>query len=101
MSKYTERDSSEDDEEMLEGVAKWEYYDRQGRSVSPEEQDDESENSGSEGGNESELSEAPVLEDKPKKTPKSKARAPAKKAVASGKKARGVKKVYDMDLDDE
>lgn len=28
MSTYTERDSSEDDEEMLDGVAEWEYLEK-------------------------------------------------------------------------
>ncbi|KAL7626837.1 Sister chromatid cohesion protein pds5 [Parahypoxylon ruwenzoriense] len=39
-SSYIERDSSEDDEDMLEGVAEWDYYDEEGKMI---EDDDSSE----------------------------------------------------------
>ncbi|KAI8959150.1 armadillo-type protein [Daldinia sp. FL1419] len=38
-SSYIERDSSEDDEDMLEGVAEWDYYDNKGNPVHDEDQD--------------------------------------------------------------
>ncbi|KAI0180021.1 armadillo-type protein [Hypoxylon sp. FL1284] len=38
-SSYIERDSSEDDEDMLEGVAEWDYYDDRGNPMQDEEQD--------------------------------------------------------------
>ncbi|KAI1771370.1 armadillo-type protein [Hypoxylon cercidicola] len=36
-SSYIERDSSEDDEDMLEGVAEWDYYDKTGKPVEDDE----------------------------------------------------------------
>jgi sister-chromatid-cohesion protein PDS5 len=104
VSKYTERDSSEDDEEMLDGVAEWDYYDRQGKSVTPDPKDDDESGKETGGGSDeaSELSEAPDSEEeKPKKTAakKSKAKTPVK--AAKGRGAKKVKKVYDMDLDDD
>ncbi|KAI0114976.1 armadillo-type protein [Daldinia grandis] len=38
-SSYIERDSSEDDEDMLAGVAEWDYYDGSGNPVQDEDQD--------------------------------------------------------------
>ncbi|OTA99180.1 hypothetical protein M426DRAFT_325376 [Hypoxylon sp. CI-4A] len=38
-STYIERDSSEDDEDMLEGVAEWDYYDTKGNQVKDDDQD--------------------------------------------------------------
>ncbi|KAI0386243.1 armadillo-type protein [Hypomontagnella monticulosa] len=38
-SSYIERDSSEDDEDMLEGVAEWDYYDEKGNPVQDDDQD--------------------------------------------------------------
>ncbi|KAI1143890.1 armadillo-type protein [Hypoxylon sp. FL0543] len=38
-STYVERDSSEDDEDMLEGVAEWDYYDKQGNRVRNDDED--------------------------------------------------------------
>ncbi|KAI5863107.1 armadillo-type protein [Durotheca rogersii] len=38
-SSYIERDSSEDDEDMLEGVAEWEYYDDKGEIIENENDD--------------------------------------------------------------
>ncbi|KAI2639670.1 armadillo-type protein [Hypomontagnella submonticulosa] len=38
-SSYIERDSSEDDEDMLEGVAEWDYYDERGNPVQDDDQD--------------------------------------------------------------
>lgn len=38
-STYIERDSSEDDEDMLEGVAAWEYYDNTGKPVQDDNED--------------------------------------------------------------
>lgn len=38
-SSYIERDSSEDDEDMLEGVAEWDYYDKEGNRVQDDDQD--------------------------------------------------------------
>ncbi|OTA66456.1 hypothetical protein K449DRAFT_325916 [Hypoxylon sp. EC38] len=38
-SSYIERDSSEDDEDMLEGVAEWDYYDKEGNRVPDDDQD--------------------------------------------------------------
>ncbi|KAI0023124.1 armadillo-type protein [Xylariomycetidae sp. FL0641] len=51
-SSYIERDSSEDDEDMLEGVAEWDYYDDDGKVVHDENEDDESELSEVEDGDE-------------------------------------------------
>ncbi|RYP55559.1 hypothetical protein DL770_010900 [Monosporascus sp. CRB-9-2] len=42
-STYVERDDSEDDEDMLEGVAEWEYYDSEGNKVAEEGEEDDSE----------------------------------------------------------
>ncbi|SPO02847.1 related to SPO76 protein [Cephalotrichum gorgonifer] len=55
-TKYTERDSSEDDEEMLDGVAEWEYLDK-------EEDDKDEGREGGGSGSESALSDAPDSED--------------------------------------
>ncbi|KAI1417628.1 armadillo-type protein [Hypoxylon sp. FL1857] len=38
-SSYIERDSSEDDEDMLEGVAEWDYYDKEGNRVRDDDED--------------------------------------------------------------
>ncbi|KAI1467007.1 armadillo-type protein [Daldinia caldariorum] len=38
-SSYIERDSSEDDEDMLEGVAEWDYYDAKGNPVQDDNED--------------------------------------------------------------
>ncbi|KAI1104252.1 armadillo-type protein [Jackrogersella minutella] len=38
-STYVERDSSEDDEDMLEGVAEWDYYDGRGNRVGDDDDD--------------------------------------------------------------
>ncbi|TGJ82296.1 hypothetical protein E0Z10_g6468 [Xylaria hypoxylon] len=40
-SSYIERDDSADDDDMLEGVAKWEYYDDEGNLVARENDEDE------------------------------------------------------------
>ncbi|KAF3011890.1 hypothetical protein E8E14_008298 [Neopestalotiopsis sp. 37M] len=40
-SSYLERDSSDDDEDMLDGVAKWEYYDDDGNKVANEDEDED------------------------------------------------------------
>ncbi|KAI0128699.1 armadillo-type protein [Xylariales sp. AK1849] len=44
-SAYAERDSSEDDEDMLEGVAEWGYYDDDGKKVKDKAEDDGSDDS--------------------------------------------------------
>lgn len=41
-SSYIERDSSEDDEDMLAGVAEWDYYDDSGKPVQDDEEQDSS-----------------------------------------------------------
>ncbi|KAI1122698.1 armadillo-type protein [Nemania abortiva] len=43
-SSYVERDDSADDDDMLEGVAKWQYYDDKGNLI-PQEDDEEDETS--------------------------------------------------------
>ncbi|KAK8048518.1 Sister chromatid cohesion protein pds5 [Apiospora phragmitis] len=42
-SSYIERDSDQDDDDMLEGVAKWEYYDETGDKVGGDDDDSEAE----------------------------------------------------------
>lgn len=39
-SSYIERDSDQDDDDMLEGVSKWEYYDERGQRVEGDDDDD-------------------------------------------------------------
>ncbi|KAK1964869.1 hypothetical protein LY78DRAFT_682157 [Colletotrichum sublineola] len=67
VSKYTERDSSDDDREMWDGVSKWEYIDGE---PTPEEGSDEDEDDDS-----SVLSEVPDKKDSKKGTKKSAAMA--------------------------
>ena len=53
---YMERDSDDDEDEMLEGVAKWDYYDEDGNVIEYDEDDDddsEDESGSEEGGSES------------------------------------------------
>ncbi|KAI1173952.1 armadillo-type protein [Nemania sp. FL0916] len=40
-SSYVERDDSADDDDMLDGVAKWQYYDEEGNPVAQEDDEDE------------------------------------------------------------
>ncbi|KAI0118679.1 armadillo-type protein [Nemania sp. FL0031] len=40
-SSYIERDDSADDDDMLEGVAKWQYYDDDGKPIQQEDEEDE------------------------------------------------------------
>ncbi|KAK7749229.1 Sister chromatid cohesion protein pds5 [Diatrype stigma] len=40
-SAYIERDDSEDDDDMLEGVAEWEYYDSDGNKITAEDEDED------------------------------------------------------------
>ncbi|KAK7969196.1 smad nuclear-interacting protein 1 [Apiospora saccharicola] len=44
-SSYIERDSDQDDDDMLEGVSKWEYYDERGQKVEGDDDDSEAESS--------------------------------------------------------
>ncbi|KAH8673723.1 armadillo-type protein [Xylariales sp. PMI_506] len=48
-STYIERDSSEDDEDMLDGVAKWDYYDGEGKRIDNESDDSDEEQSDDDG----------------------------------------------------
>ncbi|KAI0476890.1 armadillo-type protein [Xylaria cf. heliscus] len=42
-SSYVERDDSADDDDMLEGVAKWQYYDEEGNPIAQEDDEDDEE----------------------------------------------------------
>ncbi|ESZ92150.1 hypothetical protein SBOR_7467 [Sclerotinia borealis F-4128] len=74
---YMDRDDSEDENEMLEGVSKWEYFDEDGNKV-------ESEGENEEEGDASEVDEDDAEEEEPKPKPtgkqKTKARTPKKSA---------------------
>ncbi|KAI4597735.1 hypothetical protein KJ359_004010 [Pestalotiopsis sp. 9143b] len=52
-SSYLERDSSDDDDDMLDGVAKWEYFDKEGNRVADDDEDEDED----EDNDQSELSE--------------------------------------------
>ncbi|ORY59087.1 armadillo-type protein [Pseudomassariella vexata] len=68
-STYVERDSSEDDEDMLEGVARWEYYDSDGNPVKNDDEDEDDESSLSEIEDEPEAeSEVEPMDEDPRKT---------------------------------
>ncbi|KAI1810754.1 armadillo-type protein [Poronia punctata] len=45
-SSYIEREDSDDDDEMFEGVAKWQYYDDEGNPIAAEDQDDQDQEDG-------------------------------------------------------
>ncbi|APA14981.1 hypothetical protein SS1G_13681 [Sclerotinia sclerotiorum 1980 UF-70] len=85
---YVDRDDSEDEDEMLEGVSKWEYFDNDGNRVEPEddEDEDEDEDEGDAEQDEDDVEEneddAEEEEPKPKSTGKGKAktRTPKKSA---------------------
>ncbi|KAI1637170.1 armadillo-type protein [Biscogniauxia mediterranea] len=46
-SSYIERDSDDDDEDMLDGVAKWEYYDEKGKVIDDEDEEEDEEDGSS------------------------------------------------------
>ncbi|KAH7038157.1 armadillo-type protein [Microdochium trichocladiopsis] len=58
-SSYMERDSDADDDDMLEGVAKWDYYDEDGNVVQrDDDEDDDDEDDEDESGSEAEEDES-------------------------------------------
>ncbi|KAK5990236.1 Sister chromatid cohesion pds5-like protein [Cladobotryum mycophilum] len=124
VSNYAEREDEADEEEMLEGVAEWEYgkddddeaSDQEGSEEEAEEQaSEESENeepaaeSGEDDEDEDEAEAEAENSKKPVTPAKGKGKAPAVKASALSKagrssrptRSRGTKDTSDMDLDDD
>ncbi|KAI1881581.1 hypothetical protein JX265_000407 [Neoarthrinium moseri] len=63
-SSYIERDSSDDDDDMLEGVAKWQYYDEEGNQLEADEEEEDDGQSGLSEVEEEEAEAEPMDEDK-------------------------------------
>ncbi|KAK6602439.1 spo76 protein [Botrytis cinerea] len=77
---YIDRDSSEDEDEMLEGVSKWDYFDEDGNRVEAEEEDEESDAEQEEDAGDVEEEEEPVLKSTGKGRGRSKTKTPQKSA---------------------
>ncbi|PQE32263.1 hypothetical protein CJF32_00001018 [Rutstroemia sp. NJR-2017a WRK4] len=86
---YIDRDDSEDDEEMWDGVAKWDYYDEEGNLTRVEGAEDEEDEEGEE-------NEDEEVEEKPKKVAKTPSKKAAKKVSNESKDEEG-----DIEMEDE
>ncbi|TGO29237.1 hypothetical protein BPAE_0017g00450 [Botrytis paeoniae] len=75
---YIDRDDSEDEDEMLEGVSKWDYFDEDGNRLEPEEEDEESDAEQEEDAGDVEEEEEPVPKPTGKGRGKPKAKTPQK-----------------------
>ncbi|KAF7857291.1 hypothetical protein EAF04_009532 [Stromatinia cepivora] len=79
---YIDRDDSEDEDEMLEGVSKWEYFDKDGNRVESEDDEDEGDAEQDEDDVEENEDDAEEEEPKPKSTGKGRGKAKTPKKPA-------------------
>ncbi|KAI9641533.1 Sister chromatid cohesion protein pds5 [Ciborinia camelliae] len=94
---YVDRDDDEDEDEMLEGVSKWDYFDEAGNQMESEEEEEEEDEEGDAEDEHDAEEEEPV----PKSTGKGKAKAKTPKKSARTVVSEDEAEQEDVDMEDE